>query len=311
MAGYLGFAVAFFVVLTVWKGVKIVPQQQAWVIERLGRYHMTLLPGLNILIPYIDNVAYRHSLKESVVGIPRQAAITKDNVTLELDGVLYYKITDPKQASYGVSDPIMALSQLAQTTMRSGIGKITLDRTFEEREALNIEIVRAINEASNVWGIQCLRYEIKDISPPHSVLQAMELQMAAERKKRADILSSEGQKQSHINVAEGEKQKVVLQSEAAFTDQVNRARGEAEAIIAVAKATANGIETVAEAIRKAGGADAVALRLAEQYITQFGQLAKQGTTIIIPADAANVSGMVAQALATFNAIKTKSVEGKQ
>lgn len=296
---------AFVVVLIVFQGVKIVPQQQAWIIEKLGRFDRKLEPGLNLLIPYIERVAYKHSLKEEVINITSQAAITNDNVTLNIDGVLYVKIVDASAASYGVNDPYFAVSQLAQTTMRSEIGKLTMDKTFEERERLNSNIVTSINSAANSWGIQCMRYEIKDINPPQNVLKAMELQVAAERQKRAEILESEGKKQSQINMAEGFKQEVVLKSEAALTDQVNRAKGEAEAIISVAKATAEGIEEIAAAIQKTGGADAVSLRIAEQYVEAFKQIAKQGNTIIIPANANDAGSMVAQALSVFETIKTK------
>lgn len=296
---------AFFIFLTVMKGVRLVPQQEAWVIERLGKFENVLNPGLNFVVPYIDSVAYRHSLKETAVDIPSQSAITKDNVTLILDGILYFKITDPKQASYGVADARYAISQMAQTTMRSELGKITLDRTFLERDMLNVNIVQSINEASTVWGIQCLRYEIKDITPPDNVRQAMELQVAAERQKRAEVLKSEGQKQSQINIAEGHKQEVVLRSEAAMTDQINRAKGEAEAILAVARATAEGIEMVAESVQKTGGEKAVALRLAEQYISAFSNLAKETNTILLPSNTGDAGSMVAQALSVFKSIQEK------
>ncbi len=294
--------IAIFAAITVWKGIRVVPQQQAWIIERLGKFLSTLTPGLNIIIPYIDDVAYKHSLKEEAHNVQSQSAITKDNVTLTLDGVLYTRIIDPKQASYGIEDPHFALTQLAQTTMRSEIGKMTLDRTFEERDTLNIRIVTAINEAASTWGIQCMRYEIKDITPPNSILMAMEQQVTAEREKRAVILDSEGKRQFQINVAEGAKQEVVLKSEAALTDQVNRARGEAEAILTVAEATAKGIEKVAEAVQKVGGEKAVALRVAEQYVEAFGKLAQEGTTLILPASANDIGSMVAQALTVFQTI---------
>ena len=305
-------AIAFIAFLMFWNGIKLVPQQSAWVVERLGRFNQTMLAGLHFIIPFVDKVAYRHSLKENAVDIPSQTAITKDNVTLIIDGILYLKITDPKQASYGVLDPRYAVIQLAQTTMRSELGKMTLDKTFEERESLNTNIVQAINEASTVWGIQCLRYEIKDITPPDNVRQAMELQVAAERQKRAEILNSEGQRQSQINIAEGGKRDVVLQSEAAMTDQVNRAKGEAEAILAVAKATAEGIEFVAASIQKSGGEKAVALRLAEQYIDAFSNLAKTTNTVLLPEKTGDIGSMVAQALAVFNTIQnqTSSEENK-
>ncbi|MCH7623334.1 MAG: paraslipin [Nitrospinae bacterium] len=298
--------IAFIVFLTAWNGIKLVPQQKAWVVQRLGRFNQTLTAGLHFIIPFVDKVAYRHSLKEDVIDIPSQSAITKDNVTLIIDGILYLKITDPKQASYGVRDPRYAVTQLAQTTMRSELGKITLDKTFEERESLNTNIVQAINEASTVWGIQCLRYEIKDITPPDNVRRAMELQVAAERQKRAEILDSEGKRQSQINIAEGGKRDVVLQSEAAMTDQINRAEGEAAAILAVAKATAEGIELVASSIQKSGGEKAVALRLAEQYIEAFSKLAKETNTILLPEKTGDIGSMVAQALAIFNKIQNQT-----
>ena len=295
--------IAFLAFLAVVKGVKFVPQQQVWIVERMGRYRASMQAGLNFLIPFIDNISYRHSLKEEAVDIPSQTAITKDNVTLIIDGILYLKITDPKQASYGVGDARYAITQMAQTTMRSELGKMTLDKTFLERDNLNVSIVENINEASVVWGIQCLRYEIKDITPPDNVRQAMELQVAAERKKRAEVLDSEGKRQSQINIAEGIKQEVVLKSEAAMTDQINRAKGEAEAILQVAKATAEGIEMVAASIDKSGGEKAVALRLAEQYIEAFSKLAKENNTLILPAKTDDAGSMVAQALSIFNSIQ--------
>ena len=303
--------IAFLVFLAVLKGVKFVPQQQVWIVERMGRYRVSMQAGLNFLIPFIDNISYRHSLKEEAVDIPSQTAITKDNVTLIIDGILYLKITDPKQASYGVGDARYAITQMAQTTMRSELGKMTLDRTFLERDNLNVSIVQSINEASVVWGIQCLRYEIKDITPPDNVRQAMELQVAAERKKRAEVLDSEGKRQSQINIAEGIKQEVVLKSEAAMTDQINRAKGEAEAILQVAKATAEGIVMVAASIDKSGGEKAVALRLAEQYIEAFSKLAKENNTLILPAKTDDAGSMVAQALSIFNSIQGQVSAGKK
>lgn len=307
----LWYVIAFLMFLAVLKGVKFVPQQQVWVVERMGRYRASMQAGLNFLIPFIDNISYRHSLKEEAVDIPSQTAITKDNVTLIIDGILYLKITDPKQASYGVGDARYAITQMAQTTMRSELGKMTLDRTFLERDNLNVSIVQSINEASVVWGIQCLRYEIKDITPPDNVRQAMELQVAAERKKRAEVLDSEGKRQSQINIAEGIKQEVVLKSEAAMTDQINRAKGEAEAILQVAKATAEGIEMVAASIDKSGGEKAVALRLAEQYIEAFSKLAKENNTLILPAKTDDAGSMVAQALSIFNSIQGQVSAGKK
>ena len=303
--------ITFLAFLAIVKGVKFVPQQQVWIVERMGQYRVSMEAGLNFLIPFIDNISYRHSLKEEAVDIPSQTAITKDNVTLIIDGILYLKITDPKQASYGVGDARYAITQMAQTTMRSELGKMTLDKTFLERDNLNVSIVQSINEASVVWGIQCLRYEIKDITPPDNVRQAMELQVAAERKKRAEVLDSEGKRQSQINIAEGIKQEVVLKSEAAMTDQINRAKGEAEAILQVAKATAEGIELVAVSIEKSGGEKAVALRLAEQYIEAFSKLAKENNTLILPAKTDDAGSMVAQALSIFNSIQGQVSAGKK
>ncbi len=302
-------ALAAVLMIGVIMGVKTVPQQQAWIVESLGKFDRKLEPGLNILIPFYQKVAYKHSLKEMAVDVQEQTGITRDNVTLTLDGVLYIRIVDPIAASYGVSDPIYAVQLLAQTTMRSEIGKLTLDKTFEERETLNANIVTAINQAAQSWGIQCMRYEIKNITPPNTVLKAMELQVAADRQKRAVILESEGKRQSQINVAEGKKQEVVLQSEGALTDQVNRAKGEAEAILAVAEATARGIEMVAAAITKSGGEEAVALKVAEQYVGAFRELARESTTVLLPANANDAGSMVAQALTIFEAIKHKAANG--
>jgi len=311
MFGAVFFSViGFIAILVVFKGVKIVPQQQAWIIENLGKFDRQLEPGLNLLIPFVERVAYKHSLKEFAYDVQEQPAITRDNVTMMMDGVLYLRIIDPVQASYGVSDPIYAVSQLAQTTMRSEIGKLSLDQCFEERETLNANIVTAINQASQTWGVQCMRYEIKNITPPNSVLKAMELQVAAERQKRAEILQSEGLRQSKINMAEGQKQEVVLNSEAALTDQVNRAKGEAEAIIAVAEATAKGIELIAKAIAAPGGEEAISLRVAEQYVSAFEKLAKTSTTVLLPANAGDTGSMVAQALTVFDQLKARTSEAK-
>jgi regulator of protease activity HflC (stomatin/prohibitin superfamily) len=299
-------AVAAIVMIGLIMGVKTVPQQQAWIVESLGKFDSKLEPGLNILIPFYQKVAYKHSLKEVALDVPEQAGITRDNVTLALDGVLYLRIIDPVAASYGVSNPSYAVQLLAQTTMRSEIGKLTLDKTFEERETLNANIVMAINQAAQAWGIQCMRYEIKNITPPTSVLKAMELQVAADRQKRASILESEGKRQSQINVAEARKQEVVLASEGSMTDQINRANGEAAAILSVAEATAKGSELVAAAINKSGGPEAVSLRVAEQYVAAFAELAKTSTTVLLPANAADAGGMVAQALTVFDAMRQRT-----
>jgi regulator of protease activity HflC (stomatin/prohibitin superfamily) len=292
-------AIAIIAVVAIVQMVKIVPQQEAWVIERFGKFSRTLEPGLNFIIPIVDRVAYKHTLKEEAIDVHAQTAISNDNVTLSIDGVLYVKIVDPVAASYGVTNPYYAITQLAQTTMRSEIGKLPLDRTFEERDTLNLAIVSVMNHAATNWGIQCMRYEIKDIQPPQTVLQAMELQVAAERQKRAQILESEGNKQSKINNAEAEKAEVVMNSEASYISQVNRAKGEAEAITLVATATAESIEVVANAIQKKGGADAVSLKVAENYIEAFSKLAQTNNTVIIPANIGDAGSMVAQATAIF------------
>ena len=299
-------AIGAIVVIVIFNGLKTVPQQQAWIVQRFGKFDRKLEPGLSFIFPFVQRVAYKHSLKEMAVDVPEQAGITRDNVTLALDGVLYVRIIDPVAASYGVSDPIYSVQLLAQTTMRSEIGKLTLDKTFEERETLNANIVTAINQAAQSWGIQCMRYEIKNITPPTSVLKAMELQMAADRQKRATILESEGKRQSQINVAEGKKQEMVLQSEGSLIDQVNRAKGEAEAILAVAEANAKGIEMISQSIMKAGGSEAVSFKIAEQYVAAFGNLAKTSTTILMPANAGDAGSMVAQALTVFDSIKHKT-----
>ena len=297
--------IGLLILLFVFLGIKIVPQQQAWIIERLGKYNRTLGAGLNVTIPFVDRVAYKHTLKERAMDILAQAAITKDNVTLIMDGILYVKVVNPVDASYGVENPYYAVSQLAQTSMRSAIGKITMDTTFEDRVVLNSQIVSAINEASAAWGIQCMRYEIRDIKPPESVLKSMEMQVAAERQKRAEILESEGKMQSMINIAEGKKREVVLDSEANMEERINRAKGESEAIQLVAKATSDGIVLVGNAIEQKGGQEAAALRVAEQYVAAFSNMAKASNTLIVPANAGDSSNMIAQALAIFSSIKGK------
>jgi regulator of protease activity HflC (stomatin/prohibitin superfamily) len=290
--------------------IKIVPQQECWIIERLGKYHRMIEAGLHVVIPFIEKIAYKHSLKERAIDISEQAAITKDNVTLLVNTIIYVKITSPFNASYGVENPYYAVTQLAQTSMRSAIGKLMLDNTFEARELLNAQIVKAINEASESWGIKCMRHEIRDINPPANILKSMEMQVAAERQKRAVILESEGQKMSMINVAEGKKQEVVLNSEATMTEQVNSAKGEAESIQLVAQATAESIMTIANAISSKGGENAVSLKVAEKYIDAFKELAKENNTMLIPSDVGNVSSVVSQILGTYNQIKNTNKDSK-
>jgi len=287
---------ALLVLFVISRTAVVVPQQSAFVVERLGRYRATLDAGFHILLPFIDAIRYRHSLKESAADIPEQICITKDNVQVHVDGVLYLKVMNPERASYGVTDYLFAISQLAQTTLRSEIGKIDLDRTFEERMHINVQIVNELDKATEPWGIKVLRYEIKNITPPADVLAAMEKQMRAEREKRAVVLTSEGQRDAAINNAEGEKQQVIKASEAKKQQQINEAEGQASAILAVAEATAEGIRKVAEAINLPGGFEAVQLRVAEQYIGQFGQLAKESNTLVLPANAADVGSMIALAM---------------
>ena len=294
-----------FVVIVILRCIRIVPQQSAYVVERLGKYHKTLNAGMTIIIPFFDYVAYKHTLKEQAVDIPEQVCITKDNVQVTVDGVIFIQVIEPKMASYGISNYLFGIAQLAQTTMRSEIGKIDLDRTFEERTTINGAVVTAIDEAAKSWGVKILRYEVKNITPPQTVLGAMEKQMQAEREKRAVILQSEGEKQSAINKAEGQKQKVVLESEAVKLKQVNEAQGQAEAIKAVAQATAEGIRAVAASIKSEGGLEAVQLRVAEKLVEQFGLLAKQTNTLILPANFGDISSLLATALSV---IKQQGVE---
>jgi len=278
------------------KTAVVVPQQSAYVVERLGKYHSTLGAGFHMLVPFIDVIRYRHSLKETAIDIPEQVCITRDNVQVRVDGVLYLQVLNPERASYGVADPLFAISQLAQTTLRSEIGKIDLDKTFEERAHINVQVVQELDKASEPWGVKVLRYEIKNITPPEDVLAAMEKQMRAEREKRAMILTSEGQRDAAINQAEGEKQQVIKQSEAARQQQINEAEGQSAAILAIATATAEGIRRVAEAINVPGGFEAVQLRVAERYIEQFGALAQKGNSLIVPANLTDIASMVASAM---------------
>ena len=287
--------VAVLVIITLVKTMRIVPQRQAFIVERLGKYHTTLEAGLHILIPFVDKVAYRHSLKEQAVDVPPQTCITKDNISVDVDGILYMQVMDPKNASYGINNYAFASTQLAQTTMRSVIGKLDLDKTFEERDSINGTIVEAVDEASDPWGLKVTRYEIKNITPPQSIKDAMEKQMRAEREKRAQIAESEGTRQAKINEAEGEKQAAIAQSEGEKMRRINEAEGRAEEIRAVAIATAEGITKIAESIQAEGGSDAVNLRIAEQYIGEFGKLAKANNTMIVPANLTDIAGLVATA----------------
>jgi regulator of protease activity HflC (stomatin/prohibitin superfamily) len=287
---------AVLVIIVIAKTAVVVPQQSAYIVERLGRYSGTLDAGFHVLVPFMDVIRYRHTLKEMAIDIPEQVCITRDNVQVAVDGVLYLKVLNAQRASYGISDFIFAITQLAQTTLRSEIGKIELDRTFEERTNINVAVVHELDKASEPWGVKVLRYEIKNITPPKDVLQAMEKQMRAEREKRATILNSEGVRDAAINQAEGEKQQVIKASEASKQQKINEAEGQAAAILSVANATAEGIRLVAEAIQAPGGYQAVQLRVAEQYIGQFGNLAKEGNTLVLPATLSDVGSMISLAM---------------
>jgi regulator of protease activity HflC (stomatin/prohibitin superfamily) len=291
---------AALALLTLKKTAVVVPQQSAYVVERLGKYSSTLNAGLHILVPFIDVIRYRHSVKELALDIAEQICITKDNVQVGVDGVLYIKVLDAERASYGITDFRFAISQLAQTTLRSEIGKIDLDRTFEERSTINVSVVNELDKASAPWGVKVMRYEIKNINPPQDVVNAMEKQMRAEREKRAVVLTSEGQRDAAINEAEGEKQQVIKASEAKRQQQINEAEGEAQAILAIATATSEGIRKVAEAIQDPGGYEAVQLRVAEQYIGEFGELAKASNTLVLPASVSDVGSMIALAMNVIN-----------
>ena len=292
---FVSLGVVFVVIIILIKTAIVVPQQNAYVIERLGKYSKSLNAGFHILIPFLERIAYKHTLKEQAVDIAEQICITNDNVQVGVDGVLYMQVLEPSRASYGIGNYMFAISQLAQTTLRSEIGKIDLDRTFEERSTINQNVVAELDKASDPWGVKVLRYEIKNINPPHDVLSAMEKQMRAEREKRAVILTSEGERDAKINQAEGEKQRVIKESEAAKQQQINEAQGEAEAILAVATATAEGLRRVATSVIADGGAEAMQLRIAEQYIGEFGNLAKTGNTYVVPANLGDLTSMMALA----------------
>ena len=299
---FIGVVAAFVI-----EGVRIVPQQFAFVVERLGRFHAVLEPGLNLIIPFLDRVAYQHSLKEVPLDVPEQVCITKDNTQLAVDGILYYQVTDPRLASYGSANYIAAISQLAQTTLRSVIGKMELDKTFESREDINRHIVAELDEAGRSWGIKVLRYEIKSLTPPETILRSMQAQITAEREKRALIAKSEGERQQQINIADGERQSSILQSEGEKQAAINKAQGEATAIRVIAEANAAAVRAVAEAIADKGGMDAANLKVATQYIEAFGQLAKSSNTLIVPANASDIAGMVTTAMTALDKMKSTGV----
>ncbi|CAN9504801.1 unnamed protein product [Ophioblennius macclurei] len=286
--------------------VLFVPQQEAWVVERMGRFHRILEPGLNFLIPLLDRIRYVQSLKEIVIDVPEQSAVSLDNVTLQIDGVLYLRILDPFKASYGVEEPEYAVTQLAQTTMRSELGKLTLDKVFRERESLNSNIVHSINQASDEWGIRCLRYEIKDIHVPPRVKESMQMQVEAERKKRATVLESEGTRESAINVAEGRKQAQILASEGEKAEQINKAAGEAQAVLVKAEAKAKAIRVLSDALTQHNGNAAASLTVAEQYVSAFSNLAKESNTILLPSNTGDISSMVSQAMTIYSTLAKAS-----
>ena len=290
-------------IIVVVKTAKVVPQQNAYIVENLGKYSRTLTAGFHILVPFLDRIAYRHTLKEQAIDVDEQICITSDNVQVGVDGVLYLQVMDARNASYGIGDYLFAIAQLAQTTLRSEIGQIELDKTFEERSHINLRVVEELDKASEPWGVKVLRYEIKNINPPTDVVSAMEKQMRAEREKRATILESEGVRDAKINEAEGEKQRVIKESEAAQQQQINEAHGEAAAILAVAEATAEGLRKVAVALNTEGGDKAMQLRVAEDYLEQFGNIAKAGNTLIVPANLSDVSSMIAAATSVLTGLR--------
>ncbi len=300
----LPFILLVVVAIFIIRSLKVVPQQNAWVVERLGKYHGTLTPGLNLLIPFVDLVAYRHSLKEIAMDVPGQVCITKDNTQLQVDGIIYFQVTDPMRASYGSANYIMAITQLAQTTLRSVIGKLELDKTFEERETINHSVVSSIDAAALNWGVKVLRYEIKDLTPPKEILHAMQSQITAEREKRALIAASEGRRQEQINIATGEREAAIARSEGEKQAVINKAQGEAASITAVADATAGAIERVALAIQKPGGAEAVQLKVAEKAVEAYSKVAATSeTTLVVPSDMSQVTTLIASAMKLTQAVK--------
>lgn len=309
--GNVSFILFVLALVFVFKTINVVPQQHAWVVERLGKFHATLGPGLNIVIPFVDRIAYKHILKEIPLDVPPQVCITRDNTQLQVDGILYFQITDPMRASYGSSNYIQAITQLAQTTLRSVIGRMELDKTFEEREHINTAIVNAIDESAANWGVKVLRYEIKDLTPPKEILHAMQAQITAEREKRALIAASEGRKQEQINIANGEREAQIARSEGDKQAAINRAQGQATAIVALAEASASALRQVGAAIQEPGGSDAVNLKVAEQYVGAFAQLAKTNNSIIIPANLGEMSGLIATAMQVVKSQKdvVKPIKG--
>jgi len=293
-------AILVFVLITFIKTIRIVPQREAYIVERLGKYSATLEAGFHILIPFIDRVAYKHTLKEQALDVRHQVCITKDNIAVEVDGILYLQVVDPKKASYGIDNYMFASIQIAQTTMRSVMGKLELDKTFEERDVINSAIVAAVDKASDPWGVKVTRYEVKNIYPPQSIKDAMEKQMRAEREKRAVIAQSEGERQAKINRADGDKQEMIYQSEGEKQKRINEAEGRAAEIEKIAMATATGIREIAKAINEQGGAEAVKLRVAEQYLNEFGKLAQTNNTMIIPTNLSDIAGMIKTATAVFS-----------
>ncbi len=293
----IALVIAIVAVIFIFQTFKIVPQQNAWVVDKLGKYDRTLAPGLKFVFPFIERVAYKHSLKEVPLDVPSQVCITRDNTQLQVDGIIYYQVTDPMRASYGSSNYVVAITQLAQTTLRSVIGKMELDRTFEERDAINAAVVNALDEAATNWGVKVLRYEIKDLTPPQEILRSMQAQITAEREKRALIAASEGRKQEQINIATGEREAFIARSEGQRQAEINQAQGQASAIVAVADATAEAIRKVADAIQQPGGAQAVQLKVAEKAVEAFAELAKENNTMIVPANLGEVSGLIASAMA--------------
>jgi Membrane protease subunits, stomatin/prohibitin homologs len=296
-------ALCVVAVIFISQTIRIVPQQNAWVVERLGKYDRTLTPGLKFVIPFIERIAYRHSLKEIPLDVPSQVCITRDNTQLQVDGILYFQVTDPYSASYGSSNYVVAITQLAQTTLRSVIGRMELDKTFEERDMINHSVVSAIDESALTWGVKVLRYEIKDLTPPQVILHAMQAQITAEREKRARIATSEGHRQEEINIADGERAAYIARSEGEKQAAINRAQGEAQAVLAVAQATAQAIERIAVAIEQPGGDKAVQLQVAERAVEAFGKLAKENNTLIVPNSVSEVSGLIASAMAVMNVNK--------